>query len=252
MLHFDDIVFGPIVSRRLGSSLGVNLLPTKGKLCNFDCVYCECGWNKDGISDKLFPSLADIEAALEKKMSKAISDGLHIDSVTFSGNGEPTVHPDFPAVIDVTLRLRDKYFPQAKVSVLSNATMIGRRAVFEALRRVDNPILKIDASSDELIQQINKPMGRYVLAEVVRDLKRFDGNFILQTMFLKSPDFDTTTPEAIQAWIEIVREIRPREIMVYTIDRETPDKRLEKYTVEQMTGFVQPLLDDGFKIQIRG
>lgn len=252
MLHFDDIVFGPIVSRRLGSSLGVNLLPTKGKLCNFDCVYCECGWNKDGISDKLFPSLADIEAALEKKMSKAISDGLHIDSVTFSGNGEPTVHPDFPAVIDVTLRLRDKYFPQAKVSVLSNATMIGRPAVFEALRRVDNPILKIDASSDELIQQINKPMGRYVLAEVVRDLKRFDGNFILQTMFLKSPDFDTTTPEAIQAWIEIVREIRPREIMVYTIDRETPDKRLEKYTVEQMTGFVQPLLDDGFKIQIRG
>ena len=252
MLQFDDIVFGPIVSRRLGSSLGVNLLPTKGKLCNFDCVYCECGWNKDGISDKLFPSLADIEAALEKKMSKAISDGLHIDSVTFSGNGEPTVHPDFPAVIDVTLRLRDKYFPQAKVSVLSNATMIGRPAVFEALRRVDNPILKIDASSDELIQQINKPMGRYVLAEVVRDLKRFDGNFILQTMFLKSPDFDTTTPEAIQTWIEIVREIRPREIMVYTIDRETPDKRLEKYTVEQMTGFVQPLLDDGFKIQIRG
>jgi wyosine [tRNA(Phe)-imidazoG37] synthetase (radical SAM superfamily) len=252
MLHFDDIVVGPIVSRRLGSSLGVNLLPTKGKLFNFDCVYCECGWNKDGISDKLFPSLADIEAALEKKMSKAISDGLHIDSVTFSGNGEPTVHPDFPAVIDVTLRLRDKYFPQAKVSVLSNATMIGRPAVFEALRRVDNPILKIDASSDELIQQINKPMGRYVLAEVVRDLKRFDGNFILQTMFLKSPDFDTTTPEAIQAWIEIVREIRPREIMVYTIDRETPDKRLEKYTVEQMTGFVQPLLDDGFKIQIRG
>ena len=252
MLHFDDIVFGPIVSRRLGSSLGVNLLPTKGKLCNFDCVYCECGWNRDGISDKLFPSLADIEAALEKKMSKAISDGLHIDSVTFSGNGEPTVHPDFPAVIDVTLRLRDKYFPQAKVSVLSNATMIGRPAVFEALRRVDNPILKIDASSDELIQQINKPMGRYVLAEVVRDLKRFDGNFILQTMFLKSPDFDTTTPEAIQTWIEIVREIRPREIMVYTIDRETPDKRLEKYTVEQMTGFVQPLLDDGFKIQIRG
>lgn len=252
MLHFDDIVFGPIFSRRLGASLGVNLLPTKGKLCNFDCVYCECGWNKDGKSDNLFPSLDDIESALEEKMSKAISDGLHVDSVTFSGNGEPTVHPDFPAVIDVTLRLRDKYFPQAKVSVLSNATMIGRPAVFDAMKRVDNPILKIDASSDELIQQINKPMGHYVLAEVVRDLKRFDGNFILQTMFLKSPDFDTTTPESIQAWIEIVREVRPREIMVYTIDRETPDKRLEKYTVEQMTSFVQPLLDEGFKIQIRG
>lgn len=252
MLHFDDIVFGPIFSRRLGSSLGVNLLPSKGKLCNFDCVYCECGWNKDGISDKVFPSLSAVEDALEEKMSKAISDGVHVDSITFSGNGEPTVHPDFSKVIDVTLKLRDKYFPQAKVSVLSNATMLGREDVFEALRRVDNPILKIDASSDELIRRINKPMGHYQLKDVVENMKRFDGNFILQTMFLKSPDFNTTAPDALQAWIDIVREVRPREIMVYTIDRETPDKRLEKYSVEQMTDFVRPLLDEGFKIQIRG
>ncbi len=252
MLHFDEIVFGPIRSRRLGSSLGVNLLPSKGKLCNFDCVYCECGWNKDGRSDGRFPLLKDIEAALEEKMSKASSEGVPVDSITFSGNGEPTIHPDFAQVIDVTLRLRDRYFPQAKVSVLSNATMIGRKDVADALMRVDNPILKIDASSDELIQKINKPSGSYRLAEVVENLRKFEGRFVLQTMFLRSEEFDTAAPQALAAWMDIVRELRPREIMVYTIDRETPDKSLGKYTVEEMKAFVQPLMDEGFEIQIRG
>ena len=252
MLHFDEIVFGPIRSRRLGSSLGVNLLPSKGKLCNFDCVYCECGWNEDGRSDGRFPQFKDIEAALEGKLSKAAFEGISIDSITFSGNGEPTIHPDFPKVIDMTLKLRDRYFPHAKVSVLSNATMVSRKEVAEALMRVDNPILKIAASSDELIQKINKPAGSYRLAEVVESLKAFEGNFVLQTMFLKSPDFDTVTPEALKAWMDIVRELRPREIMVYTIDRETPDKALGKYTVEQMAEMVRPLMDEGFEIQIRG
>lgn len=252
MLHFDEIVFGPIFSRRLGSSLGVNLLPSKGKLCNFDCVYCECGWNKDGISDKMFPRLEDIEAALEDKMAKASAEGTPVDSITFSGNGEPTVHPDFPAVIDITLRLRDRYFPDAKVSVLSNATMIGRRAVAEALMKVDNPILKIDASSDELVRMINRPAGHYSIDETIGNLKLFEGRFVLQTMFLRSPDFNTAAPEALDRWMDIVRTLKPREVMVYTIDRETPDKRLGKYTVEEMTAFVQPLLDEGFKIQIRG
>ena len=157
MLHFDDIVFGPIFSRRLGSSLGVNILPSKGKLCNFDCVYCECGWNKDGIAERRFPRLQEVEEALTEKISRAAEDGTPIDSITFSGNGEPTMNPDFPEIIDVTLRLRDRYFPSAKVSVLSNATLIGRKPVAEALMRVDNPILKIDASSDFLIRSINKP-----------------------------------------------------------------------------------------------
>lgn len=252
MLHFDDIVFGPIFSRRLGSSLGVNLLPSIGKLCNFDCVYCECGWNKDGIAERVFPRLEEVKAALEEKMSKAASEGVPVDSITFSGNGEPTMNPDFPEIIDVTLELRDKYFPDAKVSVLSNATLIGRPAVAEALMKVDNPILKIDASSDSLIAQINKPVGRYRLDEVVEAMMKFEGRFVLQTMFLKSPDFDTTEPEALGKWMDIVRKVRPREIMVYTIDRETPDKSLAKYTVEEMTAFVQPLIDEGFRIQIRG
>lgn len=252
MLHFEEIVFGPIFSRRLGSSLGVNILPTVGKLCNFDCIYCECGWNKDGKSDGKFPRLAEVEAALEAKLSKAAEEGVPVDSITFSGNGEPTVNPDFSQIVDATVRLRDKYFPQAKVSVLSNAVLVGRKDIAEALKKVDNPILKIDASSDELIEKMNKPVGAYRLSEIVEALKGFDGNFVLQTMFLKSPDFDTASKDALDGWMNIVRELRPREIMVYTIDRETPDKSLGKYTVEEMTAFVQPLLDEGFKIQIRG
>lgn len=252
MLHFDDIVFGPIISRRLGSSLGVNILPSKGKLCNFDCVYCECGWNKDGVADRRFPTYEEIVSAFEEKMSSLSAEGTRVDSITFSGNGEPTMHPDFPKIVDAVLECRDRFFPHAKVSVLSNALLVARPSVAEALKRVDNPILKIDASSDELVRLINKPVGSYHLDDIVHALRGFEGNFILQTMFLRSPDFDTATEEALQKWMDIVRDLRPREIMVYTIDRETPDKSLGKYTVEEMTAFVQPLLDEGYKIQIRG
>lgn len=177
---------------------------------------------------------------------------MAVDSITFSGNGEPTMHPQFPEIIDVTLRMRDKYYPEAKVSVLSNAFLACREAVADALAKVDNPILKIDASSDELIAKINKPCGPYHLAKVVESLRRFDGNFILQTMFLKSPDFDTAEPKSLAAWHDIVRELRPRQVMVYTIDRETPDKSLAKYTVEEMAEFVKPLVEEGYDVQIRG
>lgn len=252
MLHFDEVVFGPIRSRRLGSSLGVNVLPTKGKLCNFDCIYCECGWNKDGVSDKRFPRLAEVEAALEKRLAELAQEDLPVDSITFSGNGEPTINPDFAAIVDATVRLRNKFYPSAKISVLSNATMLDREEVFEALKKVDNPILKIDASSDELIARINKPQGVYSLSKVVERLKAFEGNFVLQTMFLRSDEFNAQEADALTAWIEIVRELKPREVMVYTIDRETPDKTLRKYSVEEMQEFVRPLVDDGFNVQIRG
>lgn len=250
MLHFDDIVFGPIRSRRLGSSLGVNILPSTGKLCNFDCVYCECGWNRDGVSDRKFPTLAEVEEALESKISTLAADVVQVDSITFSGNGEPTLNPDFPEIIDVVLRLRDRFYPSAKVSVLSNATMLDRNEVFEALRKVDNPILKIDAPNDALVTMINKPQGSYSLENVVARMAEFKGDFVLQTMFLRSPDFDLG--QTVEDWRNIVRRLKPRETMVYTIDRETPDKTLQKYTVEQMTEFVKPLQDEGYVIQIRG
>ena len=252
MLRFDDIVFGPISSRRLGTSLGINILPSKGKLCNFDCIYCECGWNKDGLGDKRFPTYAEVEAVMTERIEILAAEGLKVDSITFSGNGEPTMNPDFGEIIDLTLRLRDRYYPEAKVSVLSNATLVGRESVFQALKKIDNPIMKIDASSDALVQKMNKPVGAYHLEEVIRNLEKFEGNFILQTMFLRSDDFNAATPEALEGWMNIVRHLRPREIMVYTIDRQTPDRSLGKYTIEEMTAFVQPLLDEGFKIQIKG
>ena len=252
MLHFDDIVFGPIKSRRLGSSLGVNLLPSKGKLCNFDCVYCECGWNRDGSQDRTLPAFEDVRSALIEKIAMLSDEGVAVDTITFSGNGAPTIHPDFPEIVDLVLELRDRYYPDAKVSVLSNATMLGREKVREALKRIDNPILKIDASDDHLIGLINKPVDSYRLEDVIGWMKEFDGDFILQTMFLRSGDFDLSDPEQLRRWMEIVRYLRPREIMVYTIDRETPDKSLGKYTIDEMKSFVAPLEDEGFKIQIRG
>lgn len=248
----EELVFGPIHSRRLGSSLGINLLPTKGKLCNFDCVYCECGWNKDGRGDRRLPTAAELRLTLEEKLKECRDAGTPIDSITFSGDGEPTLNPDFPEIIDITISLRDKYFPQAKVSVLSNATRIFREDVFEALRKVDNPILKIDAPTDVLAARINQPQGEYHVEDVVADLMRFEGNFVLQTMFLRSPSFDSSSPEVLDGWMNIVRKLKPREVMVYTLDREAPAERLEKFSVEEMRTLVKPLIDEGFTVQIRG
>ena len=243
-------VFGPIFSRRLGSSLGINLLPQGGKVCNFDCIYCECGWNADGLGDRVLPMAEDVRLALTERLSACHEAGIPIDSITFSGDGEPTLNPDFAAIVDLTLELRDRYYPAAKVSVLSNATQTWREGVFEALRKVDNPILKLDAPTDEAVRIVNRPLGRYHVEDIVRDLERFEGNFILQTMFLRGEDF--ASEDWVDAWMDIVRRLKPREVMVYTIDRETPMKGLGKYTVEEMRALVQPLIDEGYKLQIKG
>ena len=206
----ETTVFGPIFSRRLGSSLGINLLPQEGKVCNFDCVYCECGWNKDGLGDRLLPSADDVRRALEAKLEECSGKGTPIDSITFSGDGEPTLNPEFPAIIDLTLALRDRYYPSAKVSVLSNATRIGRPGIFEALRKVDNPILKLDAPTDAQVALVNKPAGEYHVADVVEQLKRFKGDFVLQTMFLRGPGWDSA--QWVKEWMEIVRELLAHEI----------------------------------------
>ena len=243
-------VFGPIFSRRLGSSLGINLLPQEGKICNFDCVYCECGWNKDGLKDTVLPTAEDVSKALKAKLEECSAAGIPIDSITFSGDGEPTLNPEFQTIIDLTLDFRDRYYPAAKVSVLSNATRIGRPGVFEALRKVDNPILKLDAPTDEQVALVNKPAGEYHVAQVVGQMARFQGDFVMQTMFLRGPGWESA--QWVEGWMEIVRQLKPREIMVYTIDRETPMKGLGKYTVEEMRALVQPLIDEGFSIQIKG
>ncbi|MBQ2501784.1 MAG: radical SAM protein, partial [Bacteroidales bacterium] len=235
-----------------GNSLGVNLLPRNGKVCNFDCIYCECGWNKDGVGGEALPTAAQVRSALEDKLAALLLDGTAIDSITFSGDGEPTLNPEFPRIIDDTLALRDAYCPGAKVSVLSNATRVHIPEVFDALSKVDNPIMKIDAPTNELVRLINNPAPGYDVASVVEALKRFKGDFCLQTMFLRSPAFRSDAPEVLDGWKAIVRELRPRQIMVYTIDRPTPQSGLDKFTPQQMRDAVSDLIKDGFNIQICG
>ena len=246
----EELVFGPIFSRRLGSSLGINVLPEKGKICNFDCIYCECGWNKDGRGDTRLPVAAELREALAAKLTECLEEGTPIDSITFSGDGEPTLNPDFPQMVGDVIRLRDLYYPSAKVSVLTNATRLGRKEVFDALRKVDNPILKLDAVTTADAKKINRPQGRYSTDAVIRNMEKFKGGFVLQTMFLRSPDFDSA--DTVGEWMDIVRSLRPREVMVYTIDRETPAQGLQKYTAEQMRELVLPLIEEGFNIQIKG
>ena len=248
----EETVFGPIFSRRLGSSLGINLLPTRGKLCNFDCIYCECGWNRDGRGDTALPSVEDVRSALENKLLQARAEDIHIDSITFSGDGEPTLHPYFPAIIDTVIALRDRLCPGAKVSVLSNATRVHDPEIRAALRKVDNPILKIDAPTDALAAKINRPAPSYDLRRTVEALKCFDGDFILQTMFLKGPDFDSSSPEVLDGWMDLVRELRPRAVMAYTLDRPAPAEGLQPFTAAQMESFLKPLRDEGFNISVFG
>jgi wyosine [tRNA(Phe)-imidazoG37] synthetase (radical SAM superfamily) len=247
----EETVFGPIFSRRLGSSLGINLLPVNGKICTFDCIYCECGWNRDGRGDTRLPKAAEVREVLEAKLRQLAADGVPVDSITFSGDGESTINPDFPQIIDDTLALRDKYYPSAKVSVLSNATQVHRPEIFKALRKVDNPIMKIDAPTNELVEKINHPAPGYDVNRVVEALKQFRGDFILQTMFLKSKDFDSSSPEVLEGWMDIVRLLNPREVMAYTIDRPTPEEGLQKFTVEEMRAFLKPLIEEGFNLQIK-
>lgn len=248
----EKVVFGPIRSRRLGSSLGINLLPENGKICTFDCIYCECGWNKDGLGDTKLPTAAEVRHALEIKLKQCQVERIPIDSITFSGDGEPTINPEFPQIIDDTIRLRNQYYSNSKITVLSNATRAHVPEVFEALCKVDNPTMKIDAPTNALVEKINHPAKGYDIQRVVEALKRFEGNFILQTMFLKSKDFDSSSPEVVNGWMDIVRVLHPREVMVYTIDRPTPEQGLQKFTVEEMRTLVQPLIEEGFLIQIKG
>ena len=253
---FNHIIFGPIKSRRLGNSLGVNLLPKFGKWCSFDCIYCECGWNKDGKKDTTLPTKEEVFEAMSTRLHELSAEGTPVDTITFSGNGEPTMHPAFAQIIDFTLQLRDKLYPSAKVSVLTNASQLGKKEVRDALQKIDNPILKIDSPLEYLVEAINIPNAAYKLKDAIENIKLFNHNFILQTMFLKGVEngveIDCTCKEHVEAWQNLVRELAPREVMMYTIDRETPAKNLQKVSVEEMEAIAAPLVNEGFKIQIRG
>lgn len=245
-------IFGPIHSRRLGVSLGINLLPADGKFCSFDCIYCECGYNKDHRPKQKLPTREEVKAALEEKLIDMKANGPFPDVLTFAGNGEPTAHPHFAGIIDDTIELRDNYFPQAKVSVLSNSTFIHKPEVFNALMKVDNNILKLDTVNIDYINTVDKPVGNYDLNRIIDCMKAFNGQLIIQTMFLKGTtdegvDVDNTHDDYVLPWLEAVKQIAPRQVMIYTIDRETPDTHLQKATHEEFDRILHLLEDAGIK-----
>jgi wyosine [tRNA(Phe)-imidazoG37] synthetase (radical SAM superfamily) len=234
---FDRIVFGPIKSRRLGSSLGINLLPNESKLCNFNCIYCECGWNSKEAKKSFHPR-DEVKQHLKEKLDELKKFHNLPDVITFAGNGEPTMHPEFAGIIDDTIELRNAVSPKTKIAVLSNATLISRPNVFEALKKVDQNILKLDSAFEATVNLINNPQGSYSTQKLVDKLKEFEGRLIIQTMFLKGTYnglvVDNTTEVEVSAWLELLLQIKPNELMIYTIARDTPAKDLEKVEVDEL------------------
>jgi wyosine [tRNA(Phe)-imidazoG37] synthetase (radical SAM superfamily) len=235
---FNQIVFGPIHSRRLGVSLGINLLPEDVKLCTFNCIYCECGW---GETEQILPEkwlpLKKIIPVVEEKLKDLMVKGVHLDSITYSGNGEPTMHPQFGDITKILIRLRDKYFPQAIITCLSNSTQLYRSKVIRALRQIDNPVMKLDTGIQRTFQLINKPFSKMSVAKICNHLTKFDGDLTVQTLFLKGEwddgtKIDNTTEEEVEAWLNCLKIIKPHTVMLYPIDRETPAKNLEKIEKE--------------------
>jgi len=236
---FHSTIFGPIHSRRLGTSLGVNLTPNDGKVCSFDCLYCEAGFNAQGPGTTGFAPRAEVARLLGEKLKAMHEAGDPLDVITFSGNGEPTLHPDFAGVIDDTLALRDKFYPEAKVSVLSNSTRIDRPEVIEALRKVDNNILKLDSAITPTMRLIDRPVSANFTSEkVIEELKQFSGQCIIQTLLVRGEHdgktIDNTTPAEVDALIRAYREIAPRQVMIYSIDRKTPAEHLVKVPREEL------------------
>lgn len=250
---FSSIIYGPIRSRRLGISLGINLMPTNAKICTFDCVYCECGWNEPVLHPEL-PTRLQVKLSLEQQLLSMQTAGEPMpDVITFSGNGEPTLHPDFLGIIQDTCSLRDQYCPKAKVSVLSNSTQLMREDVIKALWLCDNRILKLDSAINQTMHLIDRPVNNDLTVDKLIDkLSVFGGDFTLQTCFLKGEYkgqiIDNTTPEQLDAWYKAVERLRPKQVMIYVIDRTTPLQTLSKIPADQMQQIAQPLRDKGIEV----
>jgi wyosine [tRNA(Phe)-imidazoG37] synthetase (radical SAM superfamily) len=255
---FDKIVFGPVKSRRLGISLGINLLPSTKKVCNFNCIYCECGWtSKTDIRRQLLPTREEVFHALEQKLVSLKEKDQAPDVITYAGNGEPTLHPEFPGIIDDSIMLRDKYFPLAKIAVLSNSTAITKPAIRKALLKVDSNILKLDSAFDLTVKIHNQPRVNVKVEDLIKELKKFKGQLIVQTLFLrgtyKGKTIDNTTPEEIEAWLKAIEKIRPSEVMIYTISRDTPEgSLLRKVPLSELKHIASLVNKLGIETQISG
>jgi wyosine [tRNA(Phe)-imidazoG37] synthetase (radical SAM superfamily) len=255
---FDKIIFGPVKSRRLGISLGINLLPATRKVCNFNCIYCECGWTqKTDLKDELLPSRKEVYEALEKKLQSMKEKNQALDVITYAGNGEPTLHPEFPGIIDDSIKLRDKYFPDARIAVLSNSTSISKPEIREALLKADSNILKLDSAFDLTVKIHNQPRVNVEVDRLISDLKKFKGDLIIQTLFLrgsyKGKKIDNTTPDEVNAWLKALEKIRPSEVMIYTISRDTPEGgELAKVPLRELKEIASLVNKLGIKTQVSG
>ena len=255
---FDQTIFGPVVSRRLGISLGINLMPNDSKLCSFDCIYCECGWNPEkGKVKAILPTRDEVRSLLRDKLEAMKENGGLPDVITFAGNGEPTMHPDFPSIISDTLQLRGEICPKARVAVLSNSTMLHKPKVVEALKKVDDNILKLDSAIPATIRLIDQPVGRFDLQSVVGYLMQFDGHLVIQTMFIKGTfqgkPIDNTTESELIAWIELLQQIQPQNIMIYTIARDTPASDIWKVPSEELEKIAIRVREEtGLEVQVSG
>ncbi len=237
---FDEIIFGPVLSRRLGNSLGINLLPVTKKICNFNCLYCECGLTDYSSSRKgvSLPTRKEVETKLQETLISFSEMGEKIDTITFAGNGEPTLHPSFPQIIYDTIALRERYCPETKIAVLSNATLIGKKGIHNALQKIEYNILKLDSAFKETIQQINCPKGDFSIDHLISQLRTFNTNLTIQTLFVKGRykgyAFDNSTEKEVEAWLQAIKKIKPQLVMVYTIARDTPIKSIEKISQEEL------------------
>jgi wyosine [tRNA(Phe)-imidazoG37] synthetase (radical SAM superfamily) len=255
---FDEIIFGPVRSRRLGVSLGINLLPTKRKICNFNCIYCECGWTRDiekAVSH--LPGREEVYNALDRKLSELIKKNIIPDVITYAGNGEPTLHPDFPGIIDDSIILRDKYFKKTRIAVLSNATTISNPLIKNALLKVDQNILKLDSAFDSTIKIHNQPRVNVNVEELINNLIGFDGKLIIQTLFLRGIHngkvVDNTTRIEIREWLKALERIKPSEVMIYTISRDTPEgARLKKVPLNELKEIAALVESIGIRTQVSG
>ncbi len=236
---FEEIVFGPVKSRRLGASLGINLLPGNKKICNFNCIYCECGWTKETASDrKNLPTREVLRSHLKARLLEMQLLNEDLDTITFAGNGEPTIHPDFPGIIEDTIALRDEIFPNVKIAVLSNATRLDDPQVISALQKIEQPILKLDSAFQHTISSLNRPTAQHAPENIIQNFEKFKGKFILQTLFVKGTNegiaIDNTSDLELTAWLEVVGKLKPELVMIYTIARDTPLDTLSKISADKL------------------
>jgi wyosine [tRNA(Phe)-imidazoG37] synthetase (radical SAM superfamily) len=237
-------VFGPCDSRRFGKSLGVNPLPPGSRVCNFDCIYCECAtgaWPGEWDLKPQFPTPEQIRDGLASAADKIPADDL--DAITIAGNGEPTLAPELDAIIDVVTEARDRDWPRARTVILTNGTMCHKKTVRQALAKLDQRIVKLDAGTNWILDEVNRPALKLSLVELVRRISMMP-EIIIQSMFVHGP-VDNTGPHDVQEWCRWLAQLAPLSVQIYSLAR-TPAKSwvrpVRRGELESISAYVQSIV----------